>query len=422
MALKIDEIMDLSLDDYIAISKKSTNNNAVTNHSNNNNNNHEMNNKLNDAKFGRRKGNIDDEEEDEDELLITTTKEELNEDVVIEEIDTGIWKGPDSSISYLDCNSQQNDLRDKLNSSNNRNGNLQVSSVQYRMMAPNNAANRPRGIPTLLPLDVQVNNNRNWINYRNNRKGNRGGNRGYNNFRRGFNNNGGGNNFNESNVSSGVGGVINGRVQRNRKQDFESKNLRFSVGRNNNNNSPNQNSNTGIHKPAQNMIIETPSNYINLVPSPPLNSSFKIPQHSTPERSNNTSGGSQSFPIGNLTPQAEAALNLNSSVIQNSTAVSPTGSSNESLKSLLGFQGNVSGEMMPVFASRLMDFLQSGLQNPAVHKPVYDMKIQKDIHEIQKKPLLYKCPGGEVVSSDGAGVNCKIIPRTSGVSLNCRFA
>ncbi|KAI8126906.1 hypothetical protein FF38_06064 [Lucilia cuprina] len=416
MALKIDEIMDLSLDDYIAISKKSSNNNAVTNHSK-----HEMNNTLNysiDAKFGRRKGNIDDEEEDEDELLITTTKEELNEDVAIEEIDTGIWKGPDSSVSYLDCNSQQNDLRDKLNNSNNRNGNQQVSSVQYRMMAPNNAANRPRGIPTLLPLDVQVNNNRSWINNRNNKKGNRGGNRGYNNFRRGFNNNSG-NNFNESNASFGLGGVINGRIQRNRKQDFESKNLRFSVARNNSNNNPNQNSNIGIHKPAQNMIIETPSNYINLVPSPPLNSSFKIPHHSTPNRNNNNSSGSQSFPIGNLTPQAEAALNLNSCGIP---AVSPTGGSNESLKSLLGFQGNVSGEMMPVFASRLMDFLQNGLQNPAVHKPVYDMKIQKDIHEIQKKPLLYKCPGGEVVSSDGAGVNCKIIPRTSGVSLNCRFA
>ncbi|XP_065369176.1 putative uncharacterized protein DDB_G0267716 [Calliphora vicina] len=417
MALKIDEIMDLSLDDYIAISKKSTNNNAVTN----NNNNHEkitLDGNSNDAKFGRRKGNIDDEEDDdEDDMLMVPPKEELEEDQHIEEIDTGIWKGPDSSISYLDCHDRQNDLRDKLNNSNNKNSYAKVSSVQYRMMAPNTAANRPRGIPTLLPLDVEVN-NRNWGFNRNGGRRNRGnrGNRGYNNFQRGFNN--GGNNFNDA--VNGLGGVSNGRVQRNRKQDIESKNLRFSVGRNNNCNNNNPNGTCSPH-PAQNMIIETPSNCINLIPSPPLNSSFQVPQHAAPERHSNTNNnGSQSFPIGNLTPQAEAALNLNSNGMQ--TPNVPGGSSNESLKSLLGFQGNVSGEMMPVFASRLMDFIQNGLQNPSVHKPVYDMKIQKDIHEIQKKPLLYKCPGGEVVSSDGAGVNCKIIPRTSGVSLNCRFA
>lgn len=132
---------------------------------------------------------------------------------------------------------------------------------------------------------------------------------------------------------------------------------------------------------AQNMIIETPSNYINLVPSPPLNSSFQIPHESSPVQRNNNNKIPQSYPIGNLTPQAEAALNLNSTA-------TVSNNSNESLKSLLGFQGNVSGEMMPVFASRLMDFIQNGLQNPAVHKPVYDMKIQKDIHEIQVICLL----------------------------------
>lgn len=159
-----------------------------------------------------------------------------------------------------------------------------------------------------------------------------------------------------------------------------SKNLRFSVGRNNNCNNNNPNG-TCSPKPAQNMIIETPSNCINLIPSPPLNSSFQVPQHAAPERHSNNNNGSQSFPIGNLTPQAEAALSLNSIGMQTPNVTA--GSSNESLKSLLGFQGNVSGEMMPVFASRLMDFIQSGLQNPSVHKPVYDMKIQKDIHEIQ---------------------------------------
>ncbi|KAM7345802.1 uncharacterized protein ACRADG_011941 [Cochliomyia hominivorax] len=416
MALKIDEIMDLSLDEYIAISKKSTNNNAVTNNSNNNHEKITYNGSKNDTKFGRRKGNIDDEEDEEDDgdfLMEHLPKSELEEDSNIEEIDTGIWKGPESSIAYLDCHDKQNDLREKLNKSNNninnKNSNtIKLSSVQFRMMAPNNAANRPRGIPTLLPFDAQLN-NRNWVNNRNGYRRYRGGggcNRGYNNFQSVCHHNNGGN-FNNSAVN-------NGRVQKNnRKQDLDSKNLRFSVARNNG--LTNIINDSHCTHTAQNMIIETPSNYINLVSSPPLNSSFQIPQQSTPIQRNNNSNASPTFPIGNLTPQAEAALNLNSSA-------TATSSSNESLKSLLGFQGSVSGEMMPVFASRLMDFIQSGLQNPTVHKPVYDMKIQKDIHEIQKKPLLYKCPGGEVVSSDGAGVNCKIIPRTSGVSLNCRFA
>ncbi|TMW39496.1 hypothetical protein DOY81_015424, partial [Sarcophaga bullata] len=184
------------------------------------------------------------------------------------------------------------------------------------------------------------------------------------------------------------------------------KNLRFSVTRDNTNINPTS------PRPVQNMIVETPSNYINLQPSTPLNSSFQVPNSSTPSVCSNN--GSHTIPVGNLTPQAEAKLSLNSSTTN-------TNSNNESLKSLLGFQGNVSGDMMPVFANRLLDFIQNGLQTQ-VHKPIYDMKIQKEIHELQGKPLLYKCPGGEVVSSDGAGVNCKIIPRTSGVSLNCRFA
>lgn len=246
MALKIDEIMDLSLgklniikfsknnikfkrnflinlDDYIAISKKSNtnNNNAVTN---NNTSSHEKithNSNNNDAKFGRRKGNIDDEEEEDDEdyLMKPLPKDELEEDKDIEVIDTGIWKGPDSSLAYLDCNDRQNDLREKLNNNGNRNTNgNKVSSVQFRMMAPNNSANRPRGLPTLLPLDVQVNNNRNWVqNNRNGNRRNRGHNRGYRNFQRGFNNGG-----NNSNAGPNGGGVSNGRVQKNwKQQDIE---------------------------------------------------------------------------------------------------------------------------------------------------------------------------------------------------------
>lgn len=133
---------------------------------------------------------------------------------------------------------------------------------------------------------------------------------------------------------------------------------------------------------ARNMVISTPSQCINLEQSGQLNSQFQIPQtiHAT------NGNGNQTIPVGNLTPQAQAALNLNSNQFTTTT------NNNDSLKSLLGFQGNVSGDMMPVFASRLLDFIQNGSQAP-VHKPMYDMKIQKDIHEIQVFRILRtKCP------------------------------
>lgn len=126
------------------------------------------------------------------------------------------------------------------------------------------------------------------------------------------------------------------------------------------------------------MIVETPSNNIDLQPSIPLNSTFQVPHSLTTSiHSNNES---HTIPVGNLTPQAEAKLNLNS--VTNSN----TNNNNENLKSLLGFQGNVSGDMMPVFANRLLDFIQNGLQTQ-VHKPIYDMKKQKEIHELQVRYL-----------------------------------
>lgn len=84
------------------------------------------------------------------------------------------------------------------------------------------------------------------------------------------------------------------------------------------------------------------------------------------------------IPIGNPTPQAQAALNLQS----NTMPQMATNSTSDSLKDLLGFQGNLAGDMMPVFASRLLDLIKNNVQ-PDVHKPIYDMKIQKDIHELQ---------------------------------------
>lgn len=143
-------------------------------------------------------------------------------------VDTGIWKGPESSIAYIDCHSKQNDLREKLRNNNNSHNNHsnhhgQLTSVQYRLQAPNNAANRPRGIPTLLPLDAYVRQNNSQQNGRRRMDGRRdyrgrnrnGGNRGYNN---GGNNN---NNYGGGNVSfGGCGGVVSGRIQRNRQQDI----------------------------------------------------------------------------------------------------------------------------------------------------------------------------------------------------------
>ncbi|XP_005182440.1 putative uncharacterized protein DDB_G0286901 [Musca domestica] len=396
MALKIEEAMDLSLDEYIAMTKKTDETRkapvtAPTTPANSNN----------DAKFGRRRSNV---EEDEDDLDLFVNEDELLNDeteTTVNGNDTGIWKGPDSTIAYLDCSSRQQDLRERINSNNNNGRKQQISAVQYRLMAPNNSADRPRGLPTLLPLDAYVkkqnNGNNRWNNNQGGRKRNR--NRGNQN---GFNNNNRNNNWN--NLVNGISTANNGRIQRNRNQDY-SKNLRLTVDCNellaptiNNNNKP------------KNIYIECPR--ISHNKNTNLNSSFQMQSAHMQDDSRN-----RFIPIGNPTPQAQAALNLQS----NTMPQMATNSTSDSLKDLLGFQGNLAGDMMPVFASRLLDLIKNNVQ-PAVHKPIYDMKIQKDIHELQKKPLIYKCPGGDVVSSDGAGVNCQITPNTSGISMNCRFA
>ncbi|XP_075168396.1 uncharacterized protein LOC142240589 [Haematobia irritans] len=404
MALKIEEAMDMSLDEYIAMSKKS-NDGGISITGKNSNKNKCQGTVSNDAKFGRRK-NMDDEEEDEDALLMDD--EDVPKDTTSSTLyESAIWKGPDSSIAYLDCNNKQNDLRERLNSTNNSHNNnnnnnnnnnrFAVSAIQYRLKAPNISADRPRGLPTLLPLDAYVkkqNDGYNNYNYRNRgRGGNRNRNRGRMNNNNGYNNNG---NYGGGNS---MGMINNGRIQRNRNQNM-SKNLKLTL-----------NCNDPMTPPShpKNMVIECPSDSINLSSSPNFNSCFQRPTNVTGDM------GNKRIPVGGLTPQAQAVLNLESNTNQISTG---TG---DNLKDLLGFQGNLAGDMMPVFASRLIDLIKNNVQ-PPVHKPVYDMKIQKEIHEVQNKPLAYKCPGGEVVSSDGAGVNCKIIPRTSGISLNCRFA
>ncbi|XP_039969418.1 uncharacterized protein DDB_G0287625-like [Bactrocera tryoni] len=92
------------------------------------------------------------------------------------------------------------------------------------------------------------------------------------------------------------------------------------------------------------------------------------------------------------------------------------------IKALLGVNdNNLKADTMAMWAGKLLELFQSGQQQIA-HKPIYDMQIQKEIHELQGKSLLYKCPSGEVVSSDGSGIdNCKVTPNSSGVTLNYRF-
>lgn len=227
MALKIEEAMDLSLgkllwyfkvyflinisllDEYIAMTKKTDETRkapvtATTTPANSNN----------DAKFGRRRSNV---EEDEDDLDLFVNEDELLNDeteTTVNGNDTGIWKGPDSTIAYLDCSSRQQDLRERINSNNNNGRKQQISAVQYRLMAPNNSADRPRGLPTLLPLDAYVKKQNNGNNRWNNNQGGRKRNRNQN----GFNNNNRNNNWN--NLVNGISTANNGRIQRNRNQDY----------------------------------------------------------------------------------------------------------------------------------------------------------------------------------------------------------
>lgn len=48
--------------------------------------------------------------------------------------------------------------------------------------------------------------------------------------------------------------------------------------------------------------------------------------------------------------------------------------------------------------------------------------FKKNFDSIKGKQMTYKCPGGEIISSDGPGVDCKLIPSATGISLNQRFA
>lgn len=80
-------------------------------------------------------------------------------------------------------------------------------------------------------------------------------------------------------------------------------------------------------------------------------------------------------------------------------------------------------EMLPAIANKLLDkyAIESVAAVPVPEKK-YDMKLQKEISELQGKQLFYTCPGAAVVSFDGPGIDCKANIDATAMSLNQRFA
>lgn len=74
-------------------------------------------------------------------------------------------------------------------------------------------------------------------------------------------------------------------------------------------------------------------------------------------------------------------------------------------------------ELMPYAANTLYNHITTVCQN---FGPKYDMRVQKEIHALQGKQMLYRSQG--VVTMDGEGVgNERIKPATTDLSMNMRF-
>ncbi|XP_065077765.1 uncharacterized protein LOC135700996 [Ochlerotatus camptorhynchus] len=77
-----------------------------------------------------------------------------------------------------------------------------------------------------------------------------------------------------------------------------------------------------------------------------------------------------------------------------------------------------STELMPIAAQTLLNHITTVQQN---FGPKYDMKLQKEIHTLQNKSLLYRSNG--VVSIDGPGIGGEQVkPVTTDISMNMRFS
>lgn len=76
-------------------------------------------------------------------------------------------------------------------------------------------------------------------------------------------------------------------------------------------------------------------------------------------------------------------------------------------------------ELMPFAAQTMLNHISTVQQN---FGPKYDMKVQKEIHSLQGKPMFYG-PNGVVISSDGTGVdNERVKPVSTELSMNMRFS
>lgn len=76
-------------------------------------------------------------------------------------------------------------------------------------------------------------------------------------------------------------------------------------------------------------------------------------------------------------------------------------------------------ELMPFAAQTMLNHIATVQQN---FGPKYDMKLQKEIHSLQGKPMFYGS-NGVVISSDGSGVgNERVKPVSTELSLNMRFS
>lgn len=248
------------------------------------------------------------------------------------------------------------------------------NSQQWRLQQPNNSAQRPLGmapiIPQMDPYDPieRPRNYANFKHFRNNRRNNNNNNQ--NNMRRNFNNTQN-NNFNRNN------------------------NNRYNNNRNNNNNFS-------------------------------RNDNFLKEQ------------------IRNISLNNRNANNNNFTVTSQLSLTSPSAQLAEAQNILA--RSNITKNDMGTIAGTLMALLRESA--PVPHGPKYDMDVQKEIHAIQvrftykflliikkknisflqKKPLFYKqsktgC-GGEVISSDGVGIDddVKFTPSATSTSINQRFS
>ncbi|XP_054740351.1 putative uncharacterized protein DDB_G0286901 [Anastrepha obliqua] len=439
MASEMENFLEMSLDEYIAtkksgfrkignssggaVSKPSDHTSPVFKDERRNSN--EVNEELNEDKL------MDSDLEPLGERSLLNSSGKLNKSF-------GIWRGPSAEKNFIDldymkdefdemfndpelqksCKDKQlnpqqqidkTDLRERLNNSINANNNCSsINKQQQPFVQPaKKSNNRDTNAKLRSNMQTQQNsmsltslnsdgsfssngqNRRRWNGKRNFRRRN---NDGCGNSGNGFVNNSGQNlnRYNNNRNGGGCAGVYNnnnismnnnGRIQRfNQRNNQDSLNKRI--------------------KTVLDQINGTNSIYVNKQVGSVRDLTIECPSVSFPGRL--TTGAVQT--VAQQTLQSQATQTQNE------------------LKALLGVnESNLKGDTMAMLAGKLLDLFQSS-QQQTIHKPIYDMQIQKEIHELQGKSLLYKCPSGEVVSSDGTGIdNCKITPSSSGVTLNYRF-